>query len=155
MLDFLLTRPYIAVSLGLLVAWWLYSRVSEELKIRRLGGHAGQIRSWVPFGSSRCSKSLSTCADALIGIHFVWEGVAHGLRDENLKFWHKNFQRFGKPQNRYTTEARTAGLRIVFTADPENIKAILATQFNDFGKGEEFNKDFHHFLGNGTSIPLG
>jgi hypothetical protein len=25
------------------------------------------------------------------------------------------------------------------TVDPENIKAILATQFNDFGKGQDFN----------------
>jgi hypothetical protein len=25
------------------------------------------------------------------------------------------------------------------TLDPENIKAILATQFNDFGKGDEFH----------------
>lgn len=25
------------------------------------------------------------------------------------------------------------------TVDPENIKAILATQFQDFGKGEEFH----------------
>jgi len=25
------------------------------------------------------------------------------------------------------------------TVDPENIKAVLATQFDDFGKGEEFH----------------
>jgi hypothetical protein len=25
------------------------------------------------------------------------------------------------------------------TLDPENIKALLATQFNDFGKGQEFH----------------
>jgi hypothetical protein len=25
------------------------------------------------------------------------------------------------------------------TVDPENIKALLATQFNDFGKGPDFN----------------
>jgi hypothetical protein len=25
------------------------------------------------------------------------------------------------------------------TVDPENIKAILATQFTDFGKGKEFH----------------
>jgi len=28
------------------------------------------------------------------------------------------------------------------TVDPENIKAMLATQFNDFGKGKEFHKNF-------------
>jgi cytochrome P450 len=33
------------------------------------------------------------------------------------------------------------------TSDEVNIKAILATQFNDYGKGEQFNKDWHAFLG--------
>jgi len=31
--------------------------------------------------------------------------------------------------------------------DPENIKAILATQFGDFGKGEPFHRDWKGFLG--------
>lgn len=86
-----------------------------------------------------------------VGITFVWDGIRHALRDDNLHFWHKHFMTFGNPNAPYTLEAQTAGLRIVFTADPENIKAILATQFNDFGKGEEFNKDFHEFLGDSTS----
>ena len=33
------------------------------------------------------------------------------------------------------------------TKDEENIKAILATQFADYGKGEKFNQDWHAFLG--------
>jgi cytochrome P450 len=33
------------------------------------------------------------------------------------------------------------------TNDEINIKAVLATQFSDYGKGEKFNKDFHDFLG--------
>lgn len=40
-----------------------------------------------------------------------------------------------------------AGQRVVMTADDANIKAILATQFSDYGKGEQFNKDWHEFLG--------
>ena len=35
----------------------------------------------------------------------------------------------------------------MFTADPENIKAVLATQFADYGKGEPFHEDWKHFLG--------
>jgi cytochrome P450 len=34
------------------------------------------------------------------------------------------------------------------TTDDQNIKAILATQFQEFGKGADFNRDFHAFLGN-------
>jgi cytochrome P450 len=30
-------------------------------------------------------------------------------------------------------------MMVINTVNPENIKAILATQFNDFGKGEDFN----------------
>lgn len=31
--------------------------------------------------------------------------------------------------------------------DPENIKAVLATQFEDFGKAEQFHTDWEPFLG--------
>lgn len=41
------------------------------------------------------------------------------------------------------------------TSDPENIKALLATQFKDFGKGEEFHKDWHPFLGDGIFVTDG
>ena len=44
-------------------------------------------------------------------------------------------------------EAVPGGRRVVFTADPENIKAILATQFNDYGKGEPFHNEWKDFLG--------
>jgi hypothetical protein len=30
----------------------------------------------------------------------------------------------------------------IFTADPEIVKAMLATQFQDFGKGEPFHRDW-------------
>ena len=40
-------------------------------------------------------------------------------------------------------------IRVIFTADPENIKAILTTQFNDYGKGERFHKEWEAFLGDG------
>lgn len=37
--------------------------------------------------------------------------------------------------------------RIIFTIDPENIKALLTGQFNDFGKGEPFHREWREFLG--------
>jgi len=70
------------------------------------------------------------------------------LSHNNLVFWEKNFRNWGQPDN-YTTEVSAGGERIIFTADPENIKAILATQFQDYGKGKNFNKDWHDFLGDG------
>ena len=41
----------------------------------------------------------------------------------------------------------TIGQRIIFTSDEENIKAILATQFQDYGKGPQFRKEWKDFLG--------
>lgn len=37
--------------------------------------------------------------------------------------------------------------RLIFTIDPDNIKAILTGQFNDFGKGETFHREWREFLG--------
>lgn len=42
-----------------------------------------------------------------------------------------------------------SGERVILTAEPENIKAVLATQFKEYGKGEQFRLDWFHFLGNG------
>jgi hypothetical protein len=36
------------------------------------------------------------------------------------------------------------GMPMLTTVDPENIKAILATQFNDFGKGIEFHDSWKY-----------
>lgn len=47
----------------------------------------------------------------------------------------------------HTGETRIIGRRMVMTADPENIKAILATQFADYGKGEQFHREWNEFLG--------
>ena len=65
------------------------------------------------------------------------------MKHQNLTFWRKMLS----VTPAYTTEGRVAGRRIVFTADHENIKAILATQFGDYGKGEPFHREWKAFLG--------
>lgn len=54
---------------------------------------------------------------------------------------------WGNPNNPHTIESYLAGQRAILTDDPENMKAILATQFKDFGKGESFHQDWKEFLG--------
>ncbi|GAM38721.1 hypothetical protein TCE0_033r09677 [Talaromyces pinophilus] len=51
-------------------------------------------------------------------------------------------------ENGYTHEQVVLGTRALVTAEPENIKAMLATQFNDFGLGIR-RKAFGPFLGDG------
>jgi len=72
------------------------------------------------------------------------------MRHKNLEAW-TSFFTTSKGMN-YTSEACPAGRRLIFTADPENIKAILATQFTDYGKGEPFHKEWKDFLGDSIFV---
>jgi cytochrome P450 len=69
---------------------------------------------------------------------------------KNLEVWDRFFN---QPKGyHYTVEAGPAGRRCIFTAEPENIKAILATQFGDYGKGEPFHREWKDFLGNSIFV---
>jgi cytochrome P450 len=59
----------------------------------------------------------------------------------------ENWRMLAVPENNYTAETRILARRLVLTAHHENIKAILATQFNDYGKGAPFHKEWQPFLG--------
>jgi cytochrome P450 len=65
------------------------------------------------------------------------------MRHKNLEAWQSWFS----TANRMTVEGAPGGLRCIFTCDPENIKAILATQFTCYGKGAPFHEDWKDFLG--------
>lgn len=113
-----------------LFAWYIVDHVTESRKIKALGHRAPTRRGWTPL-------QVNTIVDA----------IKHAYAFKMLEFWHDFFRKFGNPIDPYTIEAKPGGRRVIFTADPENIKAILATQFQDFGKGPQFNKEWHDFLG--------
>ena len=86
------------------------------------------------------------------GLSFLVQFRSSVSSDDCLKFCNNTFVRICKARkNPYTVEATVAGQRIIFTADPENIKAILATQFWDFEKGEKFRNDWVDMLGHSMS----
>ncbi|KAL3419033.1 cytochrome P450 52A5 [Phlyctema vagabunda] len=105
----------------------LKSWVSDELKIRALGGHALKIRAYLP-----------------LDLDFIAKAIKWTMAHKNFEGWQEFFA-----GGRWTVEANPGGMRAIFTADPENIKAILATQFTDYGKGEPFHRDWKDFLGDG------
>ncbi|MCJ1265752.1 hypothetical protein MMC22_005632 [Lobaria immixta] len=74
--------------------------------------------------------------------------VAHAIYDSmhyhDLESWRRFFR--GR-RDISTAEVTMFGLRVVFTVDPDNIKAIHATQFTDYGKGSRFHKGWANFLG--------
>lgn len=124
------------VSYGLLAANALYyfsvfvSAFNCERRIDALGKHAPSKRTWTPY-------------NLLLLYNAVWYVVRH----RNHEWWWDIFRSSGNPKRPWTVEAITAGQRIVFTADEDNIKAILATQFGDYGKGPQFRKEWKDFLG--------
>jgi hypothetical protein len=119
----------LGVVIILLLARHLFLRLQEERIIRKFGTHAASLKSRAPFG-----------------LGFIFHSLVDNGRHALLDRWHVFFA----DQSRihpYTIESRTLGTRIILTADEENIKTVLATKFNDFGKGEQFNREWHDFLG--------
>lgn len=111
--------------------------IAAERQLDRLGYRAPRVRDYAPFGLGTLIKALWYFSN--------WR---------NHEFWEKNFANYGNPKHPYTVEAITIGMRIVFTSDEENIKAILATQFQDYGKGPQFRKEWKEFLGLSRSSPV-
>lgn len=135
MLDLDIIRPYLTpgyIFLGL-IALYVVSRiitaVTLNAKIRRLGARAPIRTSYFP-----------------LGLDMLYQMISYMAQDRSLELWELMFKKWGK--GGFTVEAGS-GERVIMTAEPENIKAILATQFKDYGKGEKFWRDWFDFLGNG------
>jgi cytochrome P450 len=119
-----------SVVLFLIGAWLLQfvvNRIIEHIRIKRLGNYGKGLPYYLPFG-----------------IDTVIAAVKATVAAKNLEMWRDVYF---KEKDRWTAEGRIFNQRIVFTADTENIKAILATQFTDFGKGEPFHAEWSDFLG--------
>ena len=68
-----------------------------------------------------------------------WEGlIISSCSPANKSFTAELYPLFGPP--------------MILTTSPANIKAILATQFADYGKGPEFARDWKDFLGRGIFV---
>lgn len=123
-----------AILFSLATVWIgrsLVLAVSREIKLDRLGKRAWGKRSyaWTPFN---------------IGV--LLEALSYFFVEQTYEWWSMTFKH-GNPRNPYTVEAIIVNERIIFTADEENIKAILASQFAEFGKGPQFRKEWKDFLG--------
>jgi cytochrome P450 len=110
------------------------SQFNENRKIRALGGF-GTARSyaWAPFG-----------------IDCLYRGLIAAINHQVPEFWSGVLADAKRPAGLLqvtTVDCRVAGERFLFTIDPENVKALLAAQFNDYGKSEIFHNDWKDFLG--------
>ncbi|KAF1979634.1 cytochrome P450 [Bimuria novae-zelandiae CBS 107.79] len=126
-----ITTPKLLSGLFILyIVYAVAAKLSYNAKLRKLGARAPIRRTWLPFE-----------LDLAYGV------VKAALDDRIYEFWVHTLTTYGR--NGYYTIETGIGERVIMTADPENIKAILATQFKDYGKGESFHKDFQDFLGDG------
>lgn len=73
------------------------------------------------------------------GLDFPLHSTRAILKNQALEFWewiYAHTETDANGNGSYTSELHLlADVRVVFTADPENTKALLTTQFHDFGKG--------------------
>ncbi|KAL7628783.1 hypothetical protein AAE478_000298 [Parahypoxylon ruwenzoriense] len=125
-LDYVSFKSLLIVFGVVFVAWSVYVNIDERIRLRRLGASASRIKSHFPFGLDLIQKQVVATMN------------------------HKNYEMFLEMMQdvpEYTGETYILGYRGIITADPENIKAILATQFQEFGKGERFHEQWHEFLG--------
>ncbi|KAL2757638.1 hypothetical protein ACRALDRAFT_1039882 [Sodiomyces alcalophilus JCM 7366] len=131
LLETALERASISSIAGFLVfmtlLWTITNRVDKYLRLRRLSGARGKIMP----------------GTFPLGIPFVYRAVKAARNHTSLDFWTDNFTAIGRD----TGETNVLGQPLISTMDPENIKAILATQFSDFGKGEPFHREWKDFLG--------
>lgn len=131
--DHVSLRGALALLIGAYVLKTLASRFQSARRMRALGSSAPGVPSRVPWA-----------------LDVVYGTVKATIQHQNYEKWLDFFLVSGTGPSgsaSYTTEVFAMGRRTVLTADPENIKAILATQFTDFGKGEIFHEEWREFLG--------
>ncbi|KAI1122066.1 cytochrome P450 [Nemania abortiva] len=118
------TKILISVLLFLIIVRLLNNR-SKQSRIRQLGDLAYIVPSRFPLGLDLAFKaSLYMCKHDFVS----WTSR---LLENNGR----------------TFEMTMLDTRLVFTDHPENIKAIMSTQFAQFGKGENIHKAFENVLG--------
>ncbi|WPH00165.1 putative cytochrome 52A4 [Acrodontium crateriforme] len=126
-----LTYVYAVLALATFLFVRTFVRaVISEYKLDRLGGRAPSRRSLTPFN-----------------VNGLIEAIRYFSNNKNAEWWEMIMSRNANKHRPFTVETITTQMRIIFTVDQDNIKAILASQFSDFGKGPRFREEWKEFLG--------
>lgn len=134
-------RGALTLLVGASLFYMVLSRVHESRRIRKIGLRAARVPARLPWS-----------------IDVVYKAVQATIHHKNLDIWEHFFAGAGvdsRGNGCFTSEMRAMNRRAIFTADPENIKAILATQFAEFGKGDIFHKEWEEFLGDSIFVTDG
>lgn len=117
--------------LGLFIFFCVFRKLQASAQIARLGARAPKIGFRLPYA-----------------LDFVYKSQLASLANDDIQFWDACITQAGGKRNVKTAEL-DAGIstRVILTQDPENIKALLTSQFADYGKGEPFHKEWKELLG--------
>jgi hypothetical protein len=96
------------------------------------------------------SLPLLPCKD-FIGIDTLKQSLAADKKKIFPELSTRRIEVVSEKEGRYVTTygLRNVGHNLVFTVDPKNVQAILATQFKDFEVGEARRHSIHPLLGTG------
>ena len=131
-----------------ILLYLIFSRLRLEYRIRALGGRrAPRINSYLPFGEYLTGQQNLSKLISSVGLGFILRSIKSTRQSRTLEFWRWMFDNFGTKDCPYTVETDVGLHRFILTANPELIKAVLATQFDNFGKGQTFHDQWTDFLG--------
>lgn len=108
--------------------------IVQDWQRRSTEGRPPRRPSWLPLGIDR-----------------LWLASQAHKNNKGLELWTSMFKNWANPRRPLTFESRLGGNTVIFTIDPENLKAVLARQFSDFGKGGRF-QHLSPFLGDSIFI---
>lgn len=117
-----------------------YSTWHHAQKARRIGcGEPPVYPGQDPFGISILFETLKAAREKLLP----------QLAERRMAFLSRQHDRYV-----YTFRMCQAGRENLFTADPKNIQAMLATQFKDFGLGDTRRNVADPVVGHGIVSPF-
>ncbi|KUI54094.1 Cytochrome P450 52A13 [Cytospora mali] len=134
-------KPVLIIFIGTLVVSSCINRIQEHYRLKQFGARARTVPAKLPWA-----------------LDIIYYTVQATINHKNLEKWLDYFRESRTDTDgngMFTAELRVINKRTIFTADPENIKAILATQFHDYGKGEIFHNDWREFLGDSIFVTDG
>jgi cytochrome P450 len=124
----LVLYKYIPYGIGLLVLYAVVSWANIKRLERKFGAKPARFQ----------------IRDGCFGFQIWYPLLKHKMNGTLIDYWHENFEAY----DAQTGSSRIMGKRAIATRDPENIKAILGTQFNDFALGDRHHQ-FFPLLGDG------
>ncbi|KAL1984059.1 hypothetical protein VTN96DRAFT_9656 [Rasamsonia emersonii] len=109
------------------------------------------VQRWLSRRSALAIGAMAPDVDIRgpLGLGFFLEAIRTWRNNTALEFWQWIFDHTGcAARGSYTAEVMIMnGQRMILTADPENVKAVLTSQFKSWGKGQMLYDAFRPFLG--------